>query len=84
MLVAKGRLSLHPDPLTWLNSELAYPSVQLLPITPEIAVAAYRLPDTFHPDPADRLIVATAMANGCPLLTSDDRIIGQAFVTIVH
>ncbi len=84
MLVAKGRLTLDRDPLTWINSELAYPSVQLLPITPEIAVRAYQLPDTFQPDPADRLIVATAIENDCGLATSDGRIIGhEGVLTIV-
>lgn len=33
-----------------------------------------RLPD-FHGDPADRLIVATAMTLGIPLITADDKII---------
>ena len=76
-------MSLNPDVLTWLNSELAYPAVQLLPITPEIAVRAYRLPDTFQPDPADRLIVATAIENDCPLATSDNRIIEQRSVPTI-
>jgi PIN domain nuclease of toxin-antitoxin system len=33
-----------------------------------------RLPSTFHQDPADRLIVATARAAGIPLATHDARI----------
>ena len=71
------------NPLEWINSELSYPSVQLLPITPEIAVRAYQLPDMFQPDPADRLLVAAAIENNCPLATSDNRIIGRRNVLAI-
>ncbi|CAG0935013.1 hypothetical protein TFLX_03837 [Thermoflexales bacterium] len=33
-----------------------------------------RLPDAFHRDPADQLIVATARVLGVPLVTLDGRI----------
>jgi PIN domain nuclease of toxin-antitoxin system len=39
---------------------------------PEIAVASTRLPGKLHPDPADRLIVATARDLGAVLITEDD------------
>jgi PIN domain nuclease of toxin-antitoxin system len=48
--------------------------VILRPMTPEIAAVAVRLPDPFPRDPADRLIAATAMAEGIPLVTADTRI----------
>ena len=44
------------------------------PITPEIAAFAVQLPSSFPKDPADRLIAATAMAEGTPLVTADERI----------
>ena len=44
------------------------------PITPEIAAFAARLPATFPRDPADRLIAATALSHGVPLVTADERI----------
>ncbi len=84
MLVNKRRLHLSVDPLDWMRAELAYPSVELLPLNPEIAVQAYSLPEPFHPDPADRLIVATALENGCALVTSDRRILDHAGVATVH
>ncbi len=40
-----------------------------------IAVEAYALPGSFHADPADRILVATARINGWRLMTADDRII---------
>jgi len=46
----------------------------LRPVTPEIAALAVRLPNEFPKDPADRLIAATAMVEGMPLVTADTRI----------
>ena len=43
-------------------------------VTPEIAALSVALPDNFPKDPADRLIVATAMAEGMRLVTADTRI----------
>src|SRR5271169_6800263 len=48
--------------------------VILRPLTPEIAALAVRLPEQFPKDPADRLIAATAMAEGMALVTADIRI----------
>jgi PIN domain nuclease of toxin-antitoxin system len=44
------------------------------PITPEIAALAVQLPAGVPKDPADRLIAATAMSEGAPLVTADERI----------
>ena len=71
---ASGQLALHSDTLDWLRSSLSYANIHLLPITPEIAVRAYRLPEPFHRDPADRILVATALEHSCSLVTSDARI----------
>ena len=46
----------------------------VVPITPEIAMAAAQLPRQFPGDPADRLIAATAMVEGLPLITADEKI----------
>lgn len=73
MLAMKGRLSLMPDEETWFSANLEAP-VTLAPITAEIAMASCRLAD-FHGDPADRIIVATAIVLGIPLITADEKII---------
>jgi PIN domain nuclease of toxin-antitoxin system len=73
MLEMKGRLSLAPDVATWFSANLE-PPVALVPLTPEISFTACRLPD-FHGDPADRMIVATAITLGIPLITADEKII---------
>jgi PIN domain nuclease of toxin-antitoxin system len=44
------------------------------PMTPEIVSLAVRLPSTFPKDPADRVIAATAMADGATLVTADQKI----------
>lgn len=48
--------------------------VEVKPITPEIVALAWQFPDDFSRDPADRLIAATARAEGMALVTRDERI----------
>jgi len=50
------------------------PPTQLFPLTPEVAVESTYLPGTFHRDPADQIIVATARLLDCPLVTADSQI----------
>jgi PIN domain nuclease of toxin-antitoxin system len=47
--------------------------VTVRPITPEIAALATQFPDDYPRDPADRLIGATARAEGLTLITRDER-----------
>ena len=53
-------------------------------ISPAIAAAVASLPSTFNRDPADRVIVATALTLGATLLTSDEAIVGARIVTTVE
>lgn len=69
-LVELGRLHLAVPVDQWLTQALR-PPVQLLPLSPEIAVESTQLPGAFHRDPADQLIVATARVYDCPLVTLD-------------
>lgn len=59
---------------------LSYPGVRLLELTPEIAVESTQLPDKFHRDPADQIIVATARLHNCSLLTSDGKLLDYPHV----
>ena len=72
MLVNKGRISLPDDIRAWRHEHLEQGVVEI-PIDGEIGIRAVALAD-FHADPADRLIVATALA-GHRLVTSDRRIL---------
>ena len=69
-LVELNRLQLAIPVDRWLAQALRVPVV-LLPLSPEVAVGATQLPGSFHRDPADQLIVATARFYDCPLLTMD-------------
>jgi PIN domain nuclease of toxin-antitoxin system len=59
-LVEYGRLKLPQDVAEWIAIALGYPGVRLLDLTPAIVVESTRLPKSFHKDPADQMIVATA------------------------
>ena len=72
MLVDKGRIKLADDVRAWRHEHLEQGVVEI-PIDGEIGIRAVALAD-FHADPADRLIVATALA-GHRLVTSDRRIL---------
>jgi len=75
MLEAKGRIRLSKDCLSWVHDALSSPGISLVPLTPEIAVESCRLPGTFHGDPADRILVATARLLGATLITRDTMIL---------
>ncbi len=80
-LVERGRLSLDVPLEEWLEAAAHPRSVRLLPISPRIAAGVAALPDTFHRDPADRIIVAASRAHRIPVLTHDDRIRKSGLVT---
>ena len=74
MLVAKRRIRLDRPVEQWVAIALALPGIQLAPLEPAIAVRSAQLPGEFHADPADRIIVATALENAVLIVTPDDRI----------
>jgi PIN domain nuclease of toxin-antitoxin system len=71
LLVSKGRLNLEADVMDWIHDALTIPGLTLVPVEPEIAVASTRLLWEMHPDPADRILVATARYIGATLVTAD-------------
>ena len=82
LLVSKGRLVLEEDLESWLAVAASPAVVTLCPITPAIASEMNRLPPSFHQDPADRLMVATARAHRIPLATMDQKIISARLTKI--
>ena len=73
-----GRIDLGCHPALWRRERLQS-GVREIPISGDIAVESVLLMNTgFHSDPADQLIVATAMATGMRLATTDRQIIGWA------
>jgi PIN domain nuclease of toxin-antitoxin system len=57
-----------------IENVLTRSGVVIMPITAEIAAIAVQFSDDYPKDPADRLIGATAMAEGMALVTRDERI----------
>lgn len=78
MLYRRGRIVLQIPFEEWLSQ--ASSSVELLRITPNVILEVDRLPHSFHGDPADRIIVATAIAHRISLLTRDQKILDSNVV----
>ena len=78
MLVRKGRLQLGRSAQEWTDFVLASGEVRVAELSPLTALAAGELPRSIHGDPADRLIIATALAVPCPVITADEKILGYA------
>jgi PIN domain nuclease of toxin-antitoxin system len=57
--------------------------IEILPITPEIAALTVQFPSDFPSDPMDRIIAATARAEGLPLVTADERILSCSLVKTI-
>ncbi|MCU0306124.1 MAG: type II toxin-antitoxin system VapC family toxin [Thermoanaerobaculales bacterium] len=73
MLARKGRLALIQPPSAYRRDVLAL-GIGELPVTGEIGIEAVRL-ELDHPDPADRLIIATAALARQVLVTADHRVL---------
>jgi PIN domain nuclease of toxin-antitoxin system len=52
-LVEYNRLTLPVPIQDWVEIALNYPGIQLITLTPHIAIASTQLPPPFHKDPAD-------------------------------
>ncbi|MCY3624272.1 MAG: type II toxin-antitoxin system VapC family toxin [Gammaproteobacteria bacterium] len=70
-----GRIQLSLPLREWLDRAVAPPLVRRQGISPAIAAELAALPESFHRDPADRILVATARVLGATLVTQDQRIV---------
>jgi PIN domain nuclease of toxin-antitoxin system len=71
MLASKNRLKLKMDLKSWLIQASDPEVARIVPLDTSVVLAVNTLPEDFHGDPADRIIVASAMATKRPLLTDD-------------
>ncbi len=74
MLFKKRRILLNDTPERFVRELFALPGVVTAVLTPAIAVNAAALPASAGSDPADRLLIATAMSYGAEFVTRDRRI----------
>lgn len=74
MLHARGRLVLERSFQTWILEASSPEIVEVVPLDVSVILALDRLPASFAGDPADRIIVATALSSGLDLATQDERI----------
>ena len=73
MLKGKGRLNFPEDVGRW-RRELLEQGIIEIPLDGEIGIRANELPG-FHADPADRIIVATALTGRHLIITADEHIL---------
>lgn len=73
-LMARGRLRLHGSPETLLTELVDSTGVVVKEVTAGVAAIFPQIPEGVGRDPVDRIIVATARAEGPPLVTRDTRL----------
>ncbi len=81
--VSIGKLELPMEVREWVAAASAYPSVHVIPLSSEVALESTLLPGSFHNDPADRFIVATARTKSVPLVTADRKIRAYPYVRTI-
>jgi len=65
---------------SWARRGIESLGLQTVELSQAIALLAYALPAAFHKDPADRMLVATAIHHGLTLVTADERILAYPHV----
>lgn len=83
LLVRKGRLELTMPVEDWVARSEALPFIQFVPLDNRIALRSNQLSGEIHDDPADRIIIATALTLGAPLVSKDTRIRDYAHVATI-
>jgi len=79
-LVSVGRLELKGSLKHWVNKSLEFLLADTVEISHDIARRAYELKEPFHKDPADRLIISTALCSKGCLITADEKILKYSHV----
>jgi PIN domain nuclease of toxin-antitoxin system len=78
-----GKLSL-PLPIDeWYELAQTQSGTMIEPLNPQEAIASTQLPESFHKDPADRILVAIARRYKIPLVTCDTKILNYPHVHAV-
>jgi len=83
LLVEKERLKLSIDVRDWVRKTEGLPFVRFAAVDNTISLRSVSLPGEFHADPADRIITATAMTMGIPLVTRDEKVLSYPHVNTI-
>ena len=81
LLVSRGRIQSYGS--IEFSTRTFAEGVTIKPITAEIAALAAQFPDDFPRDPVDRIIGATARAEGMTLITRDERLLNSSLLKTV-
>ncbi len=73
-LLEKKKIGISCNPEQWLHAALIMPKLRLVALSPSIAYRSTTLPQPFHDDPADQIIVATAREEKAIIISKDARI----------
>ncbi len=73
-LIDRRRLRLDVSVERWVERFLDMPGLEGVEVSHHVAARSFQLSNLDHRDPADRLLIATAIDLGCPLVTYDERI----------
>jgi PIN domain nuclease of toxin-antitoxin system len=83
LLVQRERLHIRMGADEWVARSEALPFLRFLPVDARVALRTVSLGPALHADPADRMIVATALLHGLTLVTKDRRIRASGLVPVV-
>lgn len=78
MLVSRKRIDAVVDPMVWYRALINLKGVTVAELSPEILMLSNALPDQPPPDPADRIMIATAINYDLMLATRDKKILQYA------
>lgn len=75
MMVTRAKVEISISLDQWFEQAVSGTGITVYDLSPQIAVESCNLPGTFHKDPADRIITATARVHGLVLVTKDTKIL---------
>lgn len=68
----KGKLTLPLPADEWWKNAAGHHSLNIVQVSDDVLLRSVSLP-RIHSDPADRIIIATALLHGLPVITADSR-----------
>ena len=83
LLIAKKRLILTLELNDWIAKSEMLPFFKFIPVDNSVAIKAVNLLQPLHRDPADRIIIATAISLGAPIVTKDEKILNYPHVQTI-